>query len=861
MNIFEKYKEAGYSNFWPQAPRWKHPTVMDAEGRVQGISRWTSRDFEEKNYGEQHPDSGVCLRTDIYPTIDIDLDDPTQASLVEELATRHLGRGLVRGRPNSSRVSIIYHCPEGFEGMASVVFSRRYVDGKAHTSAVEFLGKGKQTVIEGIHSSGVPHYFPEGFLKSSELPVVTLEQLKELRKEIIELVPEDAVVEDRNGQRHQARNQQSSGDSAISHRYDMFGDEEIELDGHTIVTVQEILDNFDEYEGTGCYDPHEPEYQNNSRMGQFLITKNGKRVVYSFAHSGTMYYLHPEQTAAIETPTDTYPTAREAMAAAELSPARLSIVQSGANTSKTKSQAIHTRDSSIPSVICFPNKRLLYEQLETFPESYEGIAVTHGMDERTCSMWQKTPEEHNGYKDEIYAAGRSLPAVLCRGCEEKKGCETYERRKDAATSDRVITTHDFLPTLMRENKVEDRRTWIDESIDLTDIRSVPPTALQKALNKLGIHATILQDYLKRLTKNVRRQKGTVWYVPSSRSERPKSLNGIKIIFTTLDPELCEHQEAVRQAAIAHRFFSQTLTRIGDPTISEEIIMSAHTPMEILMNIATARIEVTADGTVSIVHDRAKCLPFGTIISSATPDYLAYRIYDPEMFHVKEAHKFPTVDVVTTNNRTTSMKKPDSIEFDRVKKIIDDWVIDKDSTLIATTKKMVDKFKGYENIIWRGVEVGLNEYRMPDSKMDSVVIAPIWEPAPEQVWGDLLRYMEELTVENYRKRESWLRAQTAYQMLMRVPNAKRILIVGSNVEQLLKPLGITLDTRVVIGDDDEVLKVLRGDTKEWHTSELSVVLSKSEKTIKRRLAKLERENGRVKRVKKGGQHGKVLWCYR
>jgi hypothetical protein len=81
-----------------------------------------------------------------FQAIDIDIDDPDLASRARSLAVTMLGETIVRYRPNSPRVLLLYRVSEGEPGKTTIGTPGRQI---------EVLGHGQQFVAFGLHASGV----------------------------------------------------------------------------------------------------------------------------------------------------------------------------------------------------------------------------------------------------------------------------------------------------------------------------------------------------------------------------------------------------------------------------------------------------------------------------------------------------------------------------------------------------------------------------------------------------------------------------------------------------------------------------------------------------------------------------------
>lgn len=148
----------------------KTPSLFNLSGAVVGFKDWTShvstsaevaRWSKERRYG-------VCLQTRLVRGIDIDIDHP-QAQEIENFIAKHLGVSLpCRGRSNSLKRLL----PVKVSGE----IPKRWF--KTAHGLVELLGNGQQCVVAGVHPSGEPYEWRDGFpLKILELTLGELDDL------------------------------------------------------------------------------------------------------------------------------------------------------------------------------------------------------------------------------------------------------------------------------------------------------------------------------------------------------------------------------------------------------------------------------------------------------------------------------------------------------------------------------------------------------------------------------------------------------------------------------------------------------------------------------------------------------------
>ncbi len=291
MNIYQKYYDNGYrGQFWPQAPRLKHPSTMNQQGVVSGCMGWTKREFEIGWANDIHQDCGVCLRTDYFPTIDIDLSSQSLVQRVLGLAIEMLGEPMVRTRTNSNRIALIYRSVK-HDKYPPVRFRRKYIRvGDSYKASVnemvEILSYNKQVVVEGIHTSGKPYELD--FRPAKELTHVNPDKFWTFRKVVEELIPADYVVE-----KHPTHERTSTeGDVTNSGSVvDLYEDFEIELEDDTLTLVGDIVKEKNLH-GRYCCDPYERSYGDGNRRIAVIYLDKGLPIIRSFAHGGITYFLH-----------------------------------------------------------------------------------------------------------------------------------------------------------------------------------------------------------------------------------------------------------------------------------------------------------------------------------------------------------------------------------------------------------------------------------------------------------------------------------------------------------------------------------------------------------------------------------------
>ncbi|TXN01723.1 hypothetical protein FV242_17645 [Methylobacterium sp. WL64] len=132
--------------------RGKIPGCL-GDGSWFGFKRWTEHVTTPEDIAlwRTWPGAGLCIRTEVLPALDIDVDDPELAAQIAELARERIGPGaLVRTREGSPRLAILFRtdAPTYKKHIAFTLPA----DPKPH--AVELLGVGQHLVLAGRHPSG-----------------------------------------------------------------------------------------------------------------------------------------------------------------------------------------------------------------------------------------------------------------------------------------------------------------------------------------------------------------------------------------------------------------------------------------------------------------------------------------------------------------------------------------------------------------------------------------------------------------------------------------------------------------------------------------------------------------------------------
>lgn len=134
----------------PGASPGKRPGWLMADGTFKGERDWQLLPHDAAALREHALRRGnLGLRTQNYPALDLDVDDPVIVLAIADLVVRYLGAAPTRTRDNAVRRLLLYKTTESFQKR---VLRFTLPDGTAHK--VEVLGDGQQCVVYGTHDSG-----------------------------------------------------------------------------------------------------------------------------------------------------------------------------------------------------------------------------------------------------------------------------------------------------------------------------------------------------------------------------------------------------------------------------------------------------------------------------------------------------------------------------------------------------------------------------------------------------------------------------------------------------------------------------------------------------------------------------------
>ena len=142
----------------------KTPSIINNNGHVVGIAKWTAHKTTQNNIEtwRSNSDYGICVQTRATKAIDVDITDSEEAEAVVNAVYDFLEvKPPRRIRGNSSK------CLLWFRLSANI--SKKTI--KTQHGIIEFLGNGQHFVAAGTHTSGVRYQWEGGL--PTEIPGVS----------------------------------------------------------------------------------------------------------------------------------------------------------------------------------------------------------------------------------------------------------------------------------------------------------------------------------------------------------------------------------------------------------------------------------------------------------------------------------------------------------------------------------------------------------------------------------------------------------------------------------------------------------------------------------------------------------------
>lgn len=125
----------------------KTPSIINAEGCIAGLAKWTAQQSTAAQVRAWSKDDrlGICVQTREVRAFDVDIADPAISAEVRDLIEMLAGALPCRSRPNSGKLLLAFRMPGEFRKQ------------RIHTphGVIEFLATGQQFIAVGTHPSGV----------------------------------------------------------------------------------------------------------------------------------------------------------------------------------------------------------------------------------------------------------------------------------------------------------------------------------------------------------------------------------------------------------------------------------------------------------------------------------------------------------------------------------------------------------------------------------------------------------------------------------------------------------------------------------------------------------------------------------
>jgi hypothetical protein len=146
----------------------KTPGELTEDGWIGMRGKWSDNYYmtEDKVVAAHRLGCGVGMQGRKYPGLDIDVNDPALADKVEQLAFEILGSAPVRYRDGSARRLLMYRVKEGeptFKKRSRKAWKIGEPEDKEKKQLIELLGKGQYFNCEGMHPSGKPYKWRDGW--------------------------------------------------------------------------------------------------------------------------------------------------------------------------------------------------------------------------------------------------------------------------------------------------------------------------------------------------------------------------------------------------------------------------------------------------------------------------------------------------------------------------------------------------------------------------------------------------------------------------------------------------------------------------------------------------------------------------
>lgn len=162
LDQITELRQSMWQDGFRPVPIVSHDTPGPSPGKRPLGADWANAARMDPPHATTTPATSGAANTGILcdglRVIDIDCDDPEDATTIRELAEGLFGPSPVRYRTNSSRITLVYRAavgePPKDKRIGAKHRPKNHPDGE-FGQAVEVLGRGQQFVAHGIHDSGV----------------------------------------------------------------------------------------------------------------------------------------------------------------------------------------------------------------------------------------------------------------------------------------------------------------------------------------------------------------------------------------------------------------------------------------------------------------------------------------------------------------------------------------------------------------------------------------------------------------------------------------------------------------------------------------------------------------------------------
>lgn len=171
-----------------RAVRLRFPAELWANGYCSGFRGWNTRPaatpedlqrWQQMGVAKGMP-ANVSIRTGVVPdapffcsATDVDVECPDLASKIVALARKYFGRGPRRTRAGSPRAILLYRATREAAALSKIPVKFIDRNGREHLVEILLSGSGPQFIADGLHPSGVPYEWPDGYPVADDLPEIS----------------------------------------------------------------------------------------------------------------------------------------------------------------------------------------------------------------------------------------------------------------------------------------------------------------------------------------------------------------------------------------------------------------------------------------------------------------------------------------------------------------------------------------------------------------------------------------------------------------------------------------------------------------------------------------------------------------